>query len=244
MRLVTLLLLLSPLIVCAFSARAVIVVAADIPPYVIRAQQGAPSGMAIEVLEEAARRLGEPLEIELMPLARALSQASHRPDVLLLPPARNPQREPLFLWIAPLLEEAFVLVSHRRHHPAPLSMKTLPGLTVGVMRGSHSQSLIQPLTGVTRELVTEEVSNASKLARGRIQAWAVAWNTARYNQQRAGLPLPDLVRGDTLQQSTLYLAASPRFSRSEALRWRRVIQEMREDGSLARILHQYDYQAP
>jgi len=176
MRLVTLLLLLSPLIVCAFSARAVVVVAADIPPYVIRAQQGAPSGMAIEVLEEAARRLGEPLEIELMPLARA----------------RNPQREPLFLWIAPLLEEAFVLVSHRRHHPAPLSMKTLPGLTVGVMRGSHSQSLIQPLTGVTRELVTEEVSNASKLARGRIQAWAVAWNTARYNQQRAGLPLPDL----------------------------------------------------
>lgn len=179
-----------------------------------------------------------------MPLARALSQASHRPDVLLLPPARNPQREPLFLWIAPLLEEAFVLVSHRRHHPAPLSMKTLPGLTVGVMRGSHSQSLFQPLTGVTRELVTEEVSNASKLARDRIQAWAVAWNTARYNQQRAGLPLPDLVRGETLQQSTLYLAASPRFSRSEALRWRRVIQEMREDGSLARILHQYDYQAP
>lgn len=32
MRLVTLLLLLSPLIVCAFSARAVVVVAADIPP--------------------------------------------------------------------------------------------------------------------------------------------------------------------------------------------------------------------
>ena len=40
MRLVTLLLLLSPLIVCAFSARAVVVVAADIPPYVIRAHSG------------------------------------------------------------------------------------------------------------------------------------------------------------------------------------------------------------
>ena len=244
MRLVTLLLLLSPLIVCAFSARAVVVVAADIPPYVIRAQQGAPSGMAIEVLEEAARRLGEPLEIELMPLARALSQASHRPDVLLLPPARNPQREPLFLWIAPLLEEAFVLVSHRQHHPAPLSVKEVAGLTLGALRGSHGQSLIQPLEGVTRELVTEEVSNASKLARGRIQGWAVAWNTARYNQQRAGLPLADLVRGDTLQQSALYLAASPLFPAAEALRWRKAIEGMREDGSLARILKQYDYQAP
>lgn len=244
MRLVTLLLLLCPTLFTSLPARAVVVVAADIPPYVIRSQQGAPSGMAIEVLEEAARRLGETLEIELMPLARALSQTRHRPDVLLLPPARNPQRESQFLWIAPLLEEAFVLVSHRNHHPAPLTVADLPGLTVGAMRGSHGQSLIPLLEGVTQELVSEEINNASKLARGRIQAWAVAWNTARYNQQRAGLPLPDLVRGETLQQSTLYLAASPRFSRSEALRWRRVIQEMREDGSLARILHQYDYQAP
>ena len=244
MRLVTLLLLLCPTLFTTLPARAVVVVAADIPPYVIRSQQGAPSGMAIEVLEEAARRLGETLEIELMPLARALSQTRHRPDVLLLPPARNPQRESQFLWIAPLLEEAFVLVSHRNHHPAPLAVADLPGLTVGAMRGSHGQSLIPLLEGVTQELVSEEVNNASKLARGRIQGWAVAWNTARYNQQRAGLPLPDLVRGQTLQRSTLYLAASPRFSPSEAMRWRRVIQEMRQDGSLARILFQYDYQAP
>ncbi|TFF78483.1 ABC transporter substrate-binding protein [Aeromonas taiwanensis] len=244
MRLVTLLLLLCPTLFTSLPARAVVVVAADIPPYVIRSQQGAPSGMAIEVLEEAARRLGETLEIELMPLARALSQTRHRPDVLLLPPARNPQRESQFLWIAPLLEEAFVLVSHRNHHPAPLTVADLPGLTVGAMRGSHGQSLIPLLEGVTQELVSEEINNASKLARGRIQGWAVAWNTARYNQQRAGLPLPDLVRGQTLQRSTLYLAASPRFSPSEAMRWRRVIQEMRQDGSLARILFQYDYQAP
>ena len=244
MRFVILLLLLCSPFLWIPRAHAVAVVAADIPPYVIRSHQGAPSGMAIEVLEEAARRLGETLEIELMPLARALSQTRHRPDVLLLPPARNPQRESQFLWIAPLLEEAFVLVSHRNHHPAPLTVADLPGLTVGAMRGSHGQSLIPLLEGVTQELVSEEVNNASKLARGGIQGWAVAWNTARYNQQRAGLPLPDLVRGQTLQRSTLYLAASPRFSPSEAMRWRRVIQEMRQDGSLARILFQYDYQAP
>ncbi|MFM5093631.1 substrate-binding periplasmic protein [Aeromonas rivipollensis] len=244
MRLPLLLLFCCALLFPGPAAHAVVVLAADVPPYVIRSQQGAPSGMAIEVLEEAARRLREPLEIELMPLARALSQTRHRADVLLLPPARSPQREPLFLWIAPLLEEAFVLVSHRQYHPAPLSVKALSGLTLGAMRGSHGQSLIQPLKGVTRELVTEEVNNASKLALGRIQGWAVAWNTARYNQQRAGLPLADLVRGDTLQESALYLAASPQFPAAEALRWRKAIEEMREDGSLARILRQYDYQAP
>ena len=90
---------LLPLLCCALlfpgpGAHAVVVLAADVPPYVIRSQQGAPSGMAIEVLEEAARRLQEPLEIELMPLARALSQTRHRPDVLLLPPARMPSASP------------------------------------------------------------------------------------------------------------------------------------------------------
>lgn len=40
-------------------------------------------------------------------------------------------------------------------------------------------------------------------------------NTACYNQQRAGLLLADLVRGDTLQQSALYLAASLLFPAAE-----------------------------
>lgn len=34
------------------------------------------------------------------------------------------------------------------------------------------------------------------------------------------------------------------FPAAEALRWRKAIEGMREDGSLARILKQYDYQAP
>lgn len=38
--------------------------------------------------------------------------------------------------------------------------------------------------------------------------------------------------------------ASPQFPAAEALRWRKAIEGMREDGSLARILKQYDYQAP
>nr|WP_232306928.1 transporter substrate-binding domain-containing protein [Aeromonas tecta] len=248
MRTLALLFLLSPLWLMATMAHAVTVIAADVPPFVIRSQQGAPSGMAIEVLEEAARRLHEPLTIEMMPLARALIQTRHRPDVLLLPPVRSPQRASQLLWIVPLLEEAFVLVSDQRHHADPLFVKTLsaltPAPTIGAMRGSYGESLIQPIPGIQVERVAEEISNASKLARGRIQGWAVAWNSARYNQQQAGLPLANLVRGQTLQRTAIYLAAHPDFSPAEATRWRKTIQGMRRDGSLARILKQYDYQAP
>ncbi|WP_440986906.1 hypothetical protein [Aeromonas ichthyocola] len=81
------------------------------------------------MLEEAARRLKEPLTIELMPLARALSQTRHRQDVLLMPPVRSPQREPQFLWVTPLLDdEAFVLVSHRQFR-LPITGKERSGQT-------------------------------------------------------------------------------------------------------------------
>lgn len=226
------------------AAHAVTVIAAEVPPYVIATRQGAPSGMTIEVLEEAARRLHEPLTIELMPMARALLQTRHRPDVLLVPPVRSPQRDGQFLWIAPLLEEAFVLVSHRHYHPAPLTMAALSTGSLGVLRGSYGQSLSRPLPKAREEAVTEELSNANKLARGRIQGWAVAWNTARYTQQQAGLPLTDLVRGETLQKTAIYLAAHPDFPPREAARWRKTIQGMQQDGSLTRIIRQYDYQAP
>lgn len=244
MRILALLFIVAPLWLTAKIAHAVVVIAAEVPPFVIHSQQGAPSGMAVEVLEEAARRLGEPLVIEPMPLARAFSQIRHRPDVLLLPPVRSPRRESQFLWIAPLLEEAFVLVSHRQHHPAPLSIKESPALTIGVMRGSYGESLIQPIASRRVEQVAKEVNNARKLALGRIQGWAVAWNTARYTQQQAGLPLADLVRGETLRRTAIYLAAYPDFSPKEAARWRKTILAMQRDGSLARIIQQYDYQAP
>ena len=59
MRLPLLLLFCCALLLPGPGAHAVVVLAADVPPYVIRSNQGAPSGMAIEVLEEAARRPAE-----------------------------------------------------------------------------------------------------------------------------------------------------------------------------------------
>lgn len=224
--------------------QAVTLLAGEVPPYVIRPQQGAPTGMAVEVIEEAARRLREPIQIELMPFARAIQEAQHRSRVLLLPPVRSPDREAMLQWIVPLLDEAFVLASDQHYHPAPLRLDEKSPLKIGVLRHSLSHNLLQELGVTSLDIVTTERNNADKLALGRIQAWAAAWNTIRYAQQEAGLRLSELVKGATLAKMPLYLAASPDFPLQEARRWHDVIQGMRADGNLARILHQYDYQAP
>lgn len=155
-------------------AQAIVLVAAELPPYVIRSQQGAPSGMAIEVMEEAARRLKEPLTIELMPLARALIEVTHRKDVLLIPPVRSSRREHLFYWVAPIIDEEFVIVSDRQFHPKALKSSDLKNLDVGVLRYSFGQHLLKQRIGIRGETVADEQLNAHKLHRGRIDAWVAA----------------------------------------------------------------------
>ena len=225
-------------------AQAIVLVAADLPPYVIRTAHGKPGGIAIEIMEEAARRLKEPLTIELMPLARALTQTSHRKDVLLIPPVRSSQREHLYYWVTPILDEEFVIVSDRRFHPIPLRVKDLPALRVGTLRYSFGQYLLQQRVNLASQTVATEDLNAHKLQRGRIDAWAAAWNAILYSQQQEGFSPTLLVRGETLMRTQLFVAAHKDFPFQQAQRWQAAIDEMRRDGTLARIIRQNNYQAP
>jgi polar amino acid transport system substrate-binding protein len=224
--------------------QAIVLVAADLPPYVIRSVHGKPSGIAIEIMEEAARRLGEPLTIELMPLPRALTQTIHRQDVLMIPPVRSSQREHLYQWVTPILDEQFLIVSDRRFQPAQLKSSDLRTLDVGVLRYSFGQHLLKQRVGIQGETVADEQLNAHKLHRGRIDAWVAAWNVILYAQQQDKLSSQQLVRGEVLMNTQLFLAANKAFPVKEAQRWQAVIDEMRRDGSLARIIRQYNYQLP
>lgn len=225
-------------------AQAIVLVAAELPPYVIRSSHGKPSGVAIEIMEEAARRLKEPLTIELMPLARALTQTAHRKDVLLIPPVRSSQREHLYYWVTPILDEEFVIVSDRTPHPTPLKLKDLPSLKVGALRHSFGQYLLKQRLNLASQTVATEDLNALKLQRGRIDAWVAAWNVILYNQQTGGFSIDEIVKGESLMRTQLFIAASKDFPFTEGRRWQAVIDDMRLDGTLARILKQYDYQAP
>lgn len=224
--------------------QAIVLVAADLPPYVIQSVHGKPSGIAIEIMEEAARRLGEPLTIELMPLPRALTQTIHRQDVLMIPPVRSSQREHLYQWITPILDEQFLIVSDRRFHPTQLKSSDLRTLDVGVLRYSFGQHLLKQRVGIQGETVADEQLNAHKLHRGRIDAWVAAWNVILYAQQQDKLSSQQLVRGEVLMNTQLFLAANKAFPFKEAQRWQATIEGMRRDGSLARIIRQYNYQLP
>ncbi|MGL4205650.1 MAG: substrate-binding periplasmic protein [Aeromonadaceae bacterium] len=225
-------------------AKAVTLIGAEVPPFVMHEAQPLGPGLTAEILLVAAQRLGEPAQLDVKPFVRALMVTANGHDRLLVPPGRIPEREALLRWVSPLVDEAFVLFTDRQHHPKPIRQEELAGLTVGVMRDSVGEQLMKKIPGGHIENAASEIINAKKLARGRIHAWAVSLNTGFYAQRAAGLDERQLVRGATLSRVTLYLAASPDFPDAEMIRWQQVIEAMRLDGTLQRLKQRYHYVEP
>lgn len=84
------------------------------PPLVIPDASGKSSttGIATEVVLEASKIAGIPVEIVVIPWARAFDTASNSTDNLLIPVIRNKDREAIFDWLGPV--SRFEYVVYRR----------------------------------------------------------------------------------------------------------------------------------
>jgi len=74
------------------AAQSIKVLAAEFPPLTTNAG-GQPSGVVLEVVREAGRRAGIPLEFSFLPWQRAQLETQARNDVLIIPFTRTPGRE-------------------------------------------------------------------------------------------------------------------------------------------------------
>ncbi|WP_046167633.1 substrate-binding periplasmic protein [Chromobacterium vaccinii] len=218
------------------TAHAISLLGGIAPPYVLAAPPA--QGFAVAVAQEAARRLGQPLQVSVQPLSRVLTIGSAQARALIVPPCRTPQREPLLRWVAPLVDEEFLLIGQAAGKPPS------GGGHIGVVRDSVGLELARRLPGATIELAGDETLNARKLAAGHIDAWLAAWNSARYAQQQAGLPPSGLRRGQVQLRCTTYLAATRNIPEAELAPWRLAIEAMRRDGTLRRLTQRYDIVTP
>ncbi|MDR7334356.1 transporter substrate-binding domain-containing protein [Roseateles asaccharophilus] len=93
---------LEPLAAPPASASSLRLLSEEFPP-VNYTDAGRPSGLAVEVVQAVLQRLGQKLEIEFLPWARAYREAQGRQPTGLFAAARIPEREKLFQWVGPIV---------------------------------------------------------------------------------------------------------------------------------------------
>ncbi|KIT14305.1 substrate-binding periplasmic protein [Jannaschia aquimarina] len=207
-------------------------VTADLPPYAIEADS---SGFTLEVTRLAAERAGHTLEIRFLPWKRAQLLAQQSDDLLTFNLTRTKTREPLYLWIAPIIEYGNVFVTTGTVID---TFETAASAGETVTRAGTAQASIVAASGAPFLEVESPERAARMLDSGRVAAWythdlRAAWvwrQEARSN---------DLTIGAKREGGVIYLAGSLGFPEDIANDLREAIEAMRADGTYAALAERY-----
>lgn len=212
------------------------VVAAEFPPLTTNAG-GQPGGVVLEVVREACKRAGIPLEFSFLPWQRAQLETQAGNDVLIIPFTRTPSREAQYQWVAPVLEFHTVLVTLAS---PPSSIEEARMLVVGYVRGTSFKDEVEQAKFPYVEESNDDVVNARKLKLGRIGAWITTDLMAHGVYRQAGFDPAELKYGPNLGPVKIsYVAASLDFPKETAERIANAINQMRADGSYQAIVKRY-----
>ena len=210
-------------------------------------QDGHLTGALVDVLTEAGRRAGFPVEIHLLPWARSMEETrSGRMDAI-FPSFRTPQRE--FYFSFP--EEVLVTETMGWFYKAGARVPRLGndphralGYKIGVVNrtsmGPKLDSFLQGNPAPITEAVNDTASAVRLLAGGRVDLIAGfdqgIWAEARQNNMQ------DQIRelSPVVEEVPAYLAftrARDLTDRSQAID--KALRSMKEDGTYAKILARY-----
>lgn len=216
----------------------VTLVGGEIAPYAYHGQQQI-TGFGVEVMREIALRTGHTDEVVLMPFKRAFLTAQTRPDLLMMPVARIPEREGLVQWVIHLIDDSFFYVTRAGKLPMTHT-EARQGAVIGVLGGSAPLAVLQG-SGVKQFLEqTLDASNINMLRLGRIDGWftsALLLNGAfRANPE---LNPQDFVIGPVQSRHCVYVVAAITTSASAVAPWQAGFEAIRADGTYQKILDRY-----
>ncbi len=210
------------------------IVAVSYPPLMIEdAQQ---PGFAIEIIEEAERRIGVNSRVNFLPFARAIKTVKRSTEIIHPALYRNSERELDYTWIARIhvVSNAFLTVG-----PAVNSLEEARRLkTIGVEDKTAMEIFLTSQGFTNLEVAASASENARKLAAGRIDAWFLTDILGLWTWKQFGMSDP-LTVGISISSSDVYIVGGKQFSASLAERYRSAIESMYADGTILAIIERY-----
>ncbi len=208
-------------------------------------EDGKLTGLAIDVVRELQRRVGNTDPIELVPWARGYVELETLPDVALFATARTAQRNELFKWVGPFDETAFSLY-----------VKADSTITLRDLGEAKSLRAIGVYTNDVRDLyltkegfrnlerTVDNVANVKKLMSGRIDAFASAEVSIEELAKSAGHKAEDMKVALTFLKVQQFIAFSRKTPDATVKAWSAAFEAMKRDHTFERIFRTYYPRGP
>ncbi|WP_213881797.1 transporter substrate-binding domain-containing protein [Pseudomonas sp. dw_358] len=202
------------------------------------------TGITTDIVRAIMALTGDHFDMLLMPSMRTTRALDTRPKTIMYSMFRTPQREPLYKWVGPIVEES--IYPYQLGHGQP-SVNTLEQLRQAAQITTRQDGLIPQV------LQAQGFTNLDKSASSNLQLYRMllarrtdiivgdtATGVAYYSRQLQ-VPPGTLRRIPVeLYRSSLYIAFSRDSDDKVVAAWSRALEQLRQSGQLARIQHQYD----
>lgn len=210
-------------------------VTAHLLPFSI--QEGRQQGFMVELVREIERRLGTNRPVRFLPWPRAYRDALLSPNHVVFPLARIPEREADFDWairVAPLTP-VFVTLNGKR-----LTLQTARQQgAIAVQQNSPFEQYLRE-RGFTNLVITTSAAPIPirMLRAGRVDAWFTARDLASYSMREQFVTEP-ITYSDPVFSVDIYIALSREFPAQLKQAYLDTFEQIKNDGTFARIMGDY-----
>jgi polar amino acid transport system substrate-binding protein len=203
------------------------------------------TGMTTEIVRAIMALTGDKFEVLLQPSMRATQILKNRPKTLMYSLFRTPEREPLYKWVGPIVEES--IYAYQLASAPPInSLEQL--LHAPQITTRHAGLVPQTLQSLGFNNLDKSATESKQLYRmllaGRtsIIIGDTAAGMAYYSRQLGIAPGTLRQIPIELYRSSLYIAFSTDSDDQLIAAWSRALEQLRRSGELSRIQRRYEQQ--
>ena len=156
------------------------------PPFNMRSKDGSITGISTDIVKELFSRAGVDYEMHFLPWQRAYGKALKEENSAVFSTTRTPEREELFKWVGPIVENNWVLLKKKDSDISLSSLEDAKKYKVGAYSGDAT-SLFLESEGFKVKNVAKDEKNVLKLQSGRIDLWATGHLLGPYYAKQQGV---------------------------------------------------------
>jgi len=201
------------------------------------------TGMAVEVVSEIFKRAGVARKDEMLSWKDAYDRAQMYPNTCIYSTARTANRERLFKWIGPIVENKWAAFAKKGFKGTLAKPDDFKQYRVGVLQGDVKERYLKDLAVTFRVAEADDAANPPKLSLNRsepdkIDLWVTGYYSGAHVAAKTGVK--DIVPIWVFESSENYLACQQGLPQATADKLQKALDAMKRDGSHARIVARYE----
>lgn len=208
-------------------------------PMNFKNEKGELDGAGVEIVREIQKRVQSSEEIQLVPWARGYKYLQTKPNVALFSTGRTDQRENLFKWVGPIVRIKWALYG-KNETPVLISLDEAKKLKqIATVREDAREQLLKTKGFTNLHSVSKNDQSVKMVNKGRAEAFASSNLGYEKTISGAGLNSQDYHEIAVIKTIDLYIAFSKETSETLVEKWQKALDEMKKDGSFAKIYQKW-----